>query len=39
MLHNIPLMDVGRGVVQDGQLDGAGFPLVTSLFIAEKSKL
>ena len=39
MLHNIPLMDVDRGVVQDGQLDGAGFPLVTSFFIAEKSIL
>lgn len=39
MLHNIPLIDVDRGIVQDGQLDGAGFPLVTSLSIAGKSKL
>lgn len=39
MLHNIPLMDVDRVIVQDGQLDGAGFPLVTSSFIAEKRKL
>lgn len=39
MTQDIPLVDVARGIAQDGQLDGAGFPLVTSFLTAEKSKL